>query len=91
MLHVHFQVLPHKREIFKELIEDIVKHSRKETGNICFDLYQSKENENDYVLIEKWQNQDALDRHERFPYFRKFVDKIPEVLEKRQEVEVYKL
>ena len=65
ILHVTFRTHPGKAEEFvqKVLDEGIAKNSEAEDGNEYYDFYYSAEKENEVMLLEKWENQDALDLH----------------------------
>lgn len=65
ILHVTFRTKQGKAEEFaqKVLSEGIAKSSEAEDGNYYYDFYYSAEKEDEVMLLEKWENQDALDLH----------------------------
>lgn len=46
-----------------------IEGTRKEAGNIHYDLHQSLTDENTLVFVEKWQDQAAIDNHFVEPHF----------------------
>jgi quinol monooxygenase YgiN len=71
ILHVTFHAKPGAREAFvQEVLEaGIAKASEAEQGNYYYDFFFSAENEDDVMLLEKWENQDMLDAHSRQPHY----------------------
>ena len=41
----------------------IVDEIRKEEGNLRYEYFTSLENPNEILLIDSWENQEALDKH----------------------------
>lgn len=54
--------------------------SREEQGCISYQLCRDTENESDFVFVEEWQDQDALDKHFRTPHVAEFMRAIPAML-----------
>lgn len=71
VLNVTYQCKPDLREAFLEriLAEGIDKKSRSEAGNIKYDYYLPVDSGDDLLLVEKWQDADALAAHGRQPHF----------------------
>ena len=64
----------------KQELQLLIDKSRKESGNIYYDLYQAIDNESLFLFHEGWQNQKALDEHMDSPYFKRFIAKESELL-----------
>lgn len=58
--------------IFKQLLEA----SRQESGNLRYDLHQAQDNPNQFVFIETWASQAAVDTHNASPHFATFLQAI---------------
>lgn len=73
ILHVTFRTHPGKAEEFVRsvLSEGIAKDSEAEAGNEYYDFYYSAENENEVMLLEKWESQDALDLHCKQAHYKR--------------------
>ena len=59
------------RSEFLETIrkEGIDKSSRSEAGNLKYEYYDSTSDPDELLLIEKWQNEDAIDFHKNQAHF----------------------
>ena len=54
-------------------LHTIVDATRKEEGNISYELHQDIANPKTYVFIEVWKSQEAIDAHNRSAHFLDFV------------------
>lgn len=71
VLNVTYQCKPDLREAFLEAIraEEIDEASRAEAGNLKYDYYLPFGGGDELLLVEKWQDADALAAHGRQPHF----------------------
>ncbi len=71
VLNVTYQCKPDLREAFLEriLAEGINEASRAEAGNLKYDYYLPFGGGDELLLVEKWQDADALAAHGRQPHF----------------------
>lgn len=92
ILHVTFRTKPGTRELFvKEVLEaGIAKASKAEKGNYFYDFYFSAENEDDVMLLEKWENQEALDIHSNQPHYAA-IGEIKKKYEVSTQIEKYEI
>ena len=51
----------------------LVEESLRDKGCIDYDLYQSKTNDDRYMIIETWESKEALDAHMATEHFQKLV------------------
>lgn len=70
----------HKADVLA-ILQNMVGHSRKEPGNLQYDLHRNKDNENTFVFYEIWESEEILAKHNEQPYLKAFVDIIPEKLQ----------
>ncbi|MDR1682564.1 MAG: antibiotic biosynthesis monooxygenase, partial [Candidatus Symbiothrix sp.] len=54
----------------------VVDETRKEAGNILYELHQDINNPLKYIILETWQSQEAIDRHNESVHFKAFVNAI---------------
>jgi quinol monooxygenase YgiN len=66
-----------KREALVRVGQAVVKASRAESGCISYRLYEDTEVENDFVFVEEWENNEALQLHFATPHIREFMQAIP--------------
>ncbi len=78
-----------KREEFIEKAQDIVEKSRKETGNLKYELLLNSESENKIVILENWESREDLNRHMESEHFKKFGDLVMDLFDKPLDISVY--
>ncbi len=71
VLNVTYKCKPQMREEFLEMImsEGIDDACRAEDGNIKYDYYIPTDDSEDLLLVEKWRDTEALDKHSKQPHF----------------------
>ena len=65
-----------KKEFKEELIpvfQTVVNETRKEEGNISYELHQDIKNPLKFIILEVWKSQDAIDIHNASAHFQAFV------------------
>ena len=66
-------VKPEYREALLAQFADLVAASRREAGNLRYDLHQAAGSPEKLVFIEHWASQAALDAHNASAHFQNFV------------------
>ncbi len=79
VLIARLKVKADKIEELKTAALAIVDESRKETGNINYDIHQSIEDETVFFWHETWVNKAAIDEHFATPFFGEFFKVVEEV------------
>jgi quinol monooxygenase YgiN len=70
-------VKPEHRDDVLKAIKTVVDATRKESGNIFYDVFEDVKNPAKFTFIETWKSQSAIDSHNNsvhFKEFAKFVD-----------------
>ncbi len=57
-------------EDLKRLLTDMVKPSRAEKGSLLYHIYQMKEKPDTFVVIETWENEEALEGHRNSSHYK---------------------
>lgn len=83
-----FFINPESVEKFKVLTSELIENTRKEQGNVFYQLYQSLENPCDFIFYEIFKDQKSFDFHANTEYFKKFVQAIGDISYKEAEVKV---
>jgi quinol monooxygenase YgiN len=73
------------------LLRRLAEASRKETGNLRFDVLQNGKRLNHFTIVEMWQNQEALDAHAVSAMTREYRDTIQPVLGSPLDERLFKL
>ena len=60
-------------DAFLEATKPLIEASRKEAGNISYDLYLDLSSPAKYTFIEFWKDQQAIDEHNASAHFNAFV------------------
>ena len=66
----------------------IVDEIRKEKGNLKYEYFLPMDNSNYVLLIDCWENQEALDKHHNLPVMQKIIQ-LREKYNLRMEVEKF--
>ena len=53
-LVVVVQTLPEKAEAFEEMVRPLIENSRREKGNISYDVLPDVLHQNSYLILETW-------------------------------------
>ncbi|MBQ8078535.1 MAG: antibiotic biosynthesis monooxygenase [Oscillospiraceae bacterium] len=71
-VEVHYYVRPGMRQAFYDALSEsgIPAASRAEAGNVQYDYYFSPEQEDELLLLELWQDAEAVRLHGETPHFK---------------------
>lgn len=56
----------------EKVFHTVVDETRKEAGNVSYDLHQDVKNPLKYTILEVWKSQDAIDSHNESAHFKTF-------------------
>jgi len=56
--------------------------TRKEAGNICFDLYQKQDKISEFLLYEVYTSQEASDAHKKTDHYAAWRETVERMMEK---------
>lgn len=73
-------------ELSKEMVEETVK----EEGCIKYELFQDVKDPNVLIIIEEWENEEALNKHMASEHFKRLIPQMNEMREKPSEVNLLK-
>lgn len=65
-------VKPEFDAAFQPIFKKLVEGSRAEAGCVRYELNQSIDNPNVYIVIETWASKQAIDTHNATPHFVQF-------------------
>lgn len=83
--------LPDKVEEIKSVLIELVEPTRQEAGCIQYDLTQNKEDATDFVFVEEWESEAALEAHMRTPHFNEAVSKLEGLLAMPADIRRYRV
>jgi len=67
------RIAPENRERFAEVSTEMCRRSREEAGCHGYRVYADLEQDDRYVIVEEWVDDDALQSHFSEPYTRDFL------------------
>jgi quinol monooxygenase YgiN len=73
-----------------QLLKELAERSRREEGNVRFDLLQHAMRANHFTIVETWRDQEALDRHAAAPATRQYRDALQPMTGSPLDERVYK-
>lgn len=82
-------VRPEFRTEFLELTKELIASTRKEEGNIFYDLYEDVNTPSEFLFCEKYKDQAAIDFHSKSDHFIRFASGIEKMLNKELEIQVF--
>ncbi|MDM5317358.1 putative quinol monooxygenase [Fictibacillus sp. b24] len=89
IIHAGLTVRPEKEEAFLEEVKTLVEASRAESGNIQYDLMKDSEKEATYLMVEVWENQEAVQKHNTSEHFIAFGQKAQSFMAAPTDVKIY--
>ena len=72
-------------EQFKEITLYNSQNSRKELGNLCFDLTQSIDNPTVFFLYELYTSDEAIEHHRNTDHYKKWRDTVADMMSQPRE------
>ena len=72
------------------MLKDLAEASRKEPGNVRFDVVQHTMRANHFTVLEVWRDQQALDSHVSSPHTRQYRDTLQPMTGSPLDERVYK-
>jgi quinol monooxygenase YgiN len=69
-----------KRGELLRIAQAVVTASRRDEGCVSYRFYEDTEIANDFVFIEEWESEDALQQHFATPHIAEFMQAVPATL-----------
>ncbi len=66
---MNYQVLPGKEAIFENAVKGVIKAMSAGTGHVRTDLYRNVTDDNAYLIISEWNDQEAYESFVRSDQF----------------------
>jgi len=61
-----------KRDDFLKFVRTLAAGSRREEGNIMYDLYEDIRQENAFCFMEQWVDEEAIAFHNATPHYKEW-------------------
>ncbi|PGM57403.1 putative quinol monooxygenase [Bacillus sp. AFS053548] len=89
IIHAKMTIDSAKETKFLEEMTSLLELSRAEEGNISYDLTKQTDRENDYIMVETWQDLNAVAAHNTSAHFTAFSEKAKEYLTAPIQINLY--
>lgn len=86
-----FKAKPGKQATVSEAIEAVIAPTRAEPGCINYDLHQSTEDPDLFMLYENWTSKKDLDEHLAMPYLKDLIAKADAMLAEPIGIALYRM
>ena len=73
LINVHCKVDPAKRDAFIDFANDLVAKSRQDAGNVFYSYFEDAQTPNDFLIVENWADQAAVDAHNQTAHLQNFL------------------
>lgn len=77
IINASFFIKKDKIENFLAAITPLIESSRIEVGCLDYHLYESFEEPGHFIMIEHWENQEAINEHNKNPLLLNLLKNIP--------------
>lgn len=78
-----------KESEFLSAAKVIVANTNKEGGCLGYMVYQDPYEKTNFIFVERYKNQAAIDAHFAAPYFKEFGTKISDMTSKPTEIKIF--
>lgn len=72
------------------ILDEMIEKTRKEDGNIKYELFENLNDPNTLTFIEEWENMDKLNDHIASEHFQRIIPSLDEFKAEDNPVDVYK-
>ena len=78
-LLIHLSVKEDRGDKFELAFATARRETRKEKGNLAYDLCRDTENPSRYLIYERWKNVAALEEHLKTSYIKRLLSELPDL------------
>jgi quinol monooxygenase YgiN len=89
VMTVKVKIKPGMNEKFTALFAEAIKGTRKEVGNLSYDLNRDADDGQVYVAYEKWKNLKAMEEHLKAEYVTKLLAGLADMIDGGPEIKVF--
>lgn len=83
------EIMPGKEQEFVELANTLIEATRKEEGNLSYNLYQNSQLQSSFLFYEEYKDQRAIDAHASSKHFKTFAASIQSLLASELIIETF--
>uniref|UniRef100_UPI004048C228 putative quinol monooxygenase n=1 Tax=Aliarcobacter sp. TaxID=2321116 RepID=UPI004048C228 len=61
-------------EELKELLKSTIEETKKEEGCLMYEVFQTKSNLVEFIVIDSWESEEALNKHYETAHYSNFIN-----------------
>ena len=65
-------------EELKALLKSTIEDTKKEEGCLMYEVFQTKNNPVEFIVIDSWESEEALNKHYETPHYSHFINNFNE-------------
>lgn len=88
VINVRLNVAEAKRQAYLEFVANLVEKSRQDSGNLFYGHYEDVKQRNNFIIVENWQDEEAVNKHNATPHLQNFLKNVGQFLTKDYEIQV---
>lgn len=92
MIIVNVKIRPKAscKQDFIKAFNNVAQLVRQEDGCLEYELHQKTASDSELFLFERWESNDALNKHLRAKHMTEYITKVKDLLEVKNELNIYK-
>lgn len=91
VINASFFIKEDQRENFLSDTKELISETRKEEGCLAYNLYESLEERNAFIMVELWKDQAAINNHNQSFLLQSFFSKIADFSTKAPDLKISEL
>ncbi|MBT2732032.1 putative quinol monooxygenase [Carnobacterium sp. ISL-102] len=91
VINASFFIKEDQRENFLSDTKELISATRKEEGCLAYNLYESLEERNAFIMVELWKDQAAINNHNQSSLLQSLFSKIADFSTKAPELKISEL
>jgi quinol monooxygenase YgiN len=83
------RIAPENHDRFLQMAQEVIPHERQKPGCVGFDIWRDVSDPNVFLMLERWQDQAALDAHLNSDDYARSEERLSALLDGEAEWEEY--
>lgn len=75
-----FRVKETEIPAFEKFASTVAQATRRERGNLSYQIYQNRSAANEFTFVEEWLNDTAIENHNQSKHFQDFLPQVEPLL-----------
>ena len=88
IVNTRFYIKEDKKSQFLKEIEGLISASKKDEGCLEYSLYESINSQQEFVMIENWESQETIEKHNTNPLLVAFAKNLSTYSSKKPAIQI---